>query len=80
MAKWYVRTSGANPTVSGSYPTPPSPTPPSCPGSGKICAINAEAQDGQNGPPIIEEALLAEMVIALNSGADQPNVLLRNFD
>lgn len=75
--KWYLRMSGFNPTVAASYVLPPSTNPPTCPGSGKICAIFAEAVDSANGAPIIDSCLLEEMIDALFDNTDTDNVLLR---
>ena len=49
--------------------------PPNCPGSGKICCILA-CDDG-SGKPLITTDLQSEMIMALNSGLNQPEVLLR---
>jgi len=78
MANWFLRISGANPNLPGSYLTPPTSNPSGCPGTGKICTVDAEVDE--NGAPIIDDVLLSEMSLALQSGTDRPRVLLRAND
>ncbi|WP_222536432.1 hypothetical protein [Pedobacter polysacchareus] len=79
MAQWYTRVSNGNPNTPTDY-TPSGPTPPECPGTGKVCAIFAErdltipAMD----KPEITEDLQQEITTALNQGVDTENVLLRS--
>lgn len=74
MKKWYLRLSGGNPNNPEHYLYVGS-GPPNCPGSGKICCILA-CDDG-SGKPLITTDLQSEMIMALNSGLNQPEVLLR---
>ncbi|QNK61107.1 hypothetical protein H7F33_10995 [Pedobacter sp. PAMC26386] len=73
---WYVRTLGADPNSPSSY-TSVGTVPPSCPGTGKICAIFADESDIPNEPSLDDE-LKSEMVTALNTNSDQTRVLLRS--
>jgi len=73
--EWALRTAGADPTDPSSY-IPVGSIPPTCPGSGKICAISAELD--VNGQPIITLEIQSQMVIALSSDIDQPCVRLRS--
>ncbi|WP_342331909.1 hypothetical protein [Pedobacter sp. FW305-3-2-15-E-R2A2] len=75
MANWYVRITGADPTLPASY-TLVGINPPSCPGTGKICSIKAD--DDGTGLPIITPALQSEIAAALSTNVDQPNALLRS--
>ena len=75
MCGWYFRLFGGNPNDPCAYIFIGS-NPPSCPGTGKICAIYA-CDDGF-GCPIITTALQTEMITALSTGADQLHVLLRS--
>ncbi|MEN5378763.1 hypothetical protein [Sphingobacterium kitahiroshimense] len=49
-------------------------TPPSCTGNEQICTINATNDSGQ---PVLDTSILSEMVTALNTGVNQPNVNLK---
>lgn len=77
MAQWYTFTTsaGADPTVSTNYSNP-QPNKPACPGNTKICAILAN--DDGFGFPMITNAILSDMVRALQLGIDQTTVALRN--
>jgi len=77
MCQWYLRSYGQDPTNPNSY-TLVGTNPPSCPGSGKVCAICAE--DNGTGRPIITSYITSQMVNALSSGVDQPWVLLRTMN
>ncbi|WP_222536435.1 hypothetical protein [Pedobacter polysacchareus] len=72
--QWYIRVSGGDPKNPEHY-TPSGPTPPACPGSGKVCAVYAEA--GNPNRPDLTQALLDEIKNALDNGVDTQNVLLR---
>jgi len=72
---WYLKSFGSDPNSPASYSSVGS-TPPSCPGTTKICAIFAD--DNGLGDPIIDSNLQSQMTTALNTSADQPRVLLRS--
>jgi len=74
MKKWYLRLSGGNPNNPEHY-LYIGTNPPNCPGSRKICCI--QAYDNGNGKPLITPDLQSEMIMALNMQLDQPEVLLR---
>ncbi|MFD2556717.1 MULTISPECIES: hypothetical protein [Sphingobacterium] len=73
MAQWFQLNTGGNPTIPSNYA--PVTGSPSCSGSGKICAVNANP-DG-NGDPDLTDALKDEMILSLHTGIAQPNVRLR---
>jgi len=75
MANWYVRIAGADATLSSSY-TFVGSNPPSCSGTTKVCSISAE--DDGTGKPIITPDIQSEIVTALSTGINQPDVLLRS--
>jgi len=72
---WYIRSACADPTVPCNY-TMVGSFQPTCPGTGKICAIKAE--DDGFGCPVITPCIFDQMVIALSTDVDQPCVLLRS--
>ncbi|WP_257670813.1 hypothetical protein [Parapedobacter tibetensis] len=72
---WFQLNPNGNPTLSSDY-GPASPSQPSCPGVGNICSISAD--EDASGRPVITESLRDAMLIALSSGVESGNVLLRN--
>ncbi|WP_316841977.1 hypothetical protein [Pedobacter gandavensis] len=70
---WFVRQLLQDPTLESSYVK--STVAPSCFGTVHICAINT-FDDGSN-QPIIDEAILKEMVLALDAATSTPNVELK---
>jgi len=70
---WFQLKAGQDPTLPQSYE--PQDTP-SCSGSGKICAVNAD--DNGNEQPDLTDELKNEMIQALHTGIPQPNVQLRS--
>ncbi len=70
---WFVINDDDNPGVPASYS--PAPTPiPECGGEQQVCRINASASGAS---PVITTALLIEMVQALNTHTETPNVKLK---
>ncbi|MBB2950181.1 hypothetical protein [Sphingobacterium sp. JUb56] len=63
----------AHPAEQTSY-TPAGSPPPNCLGNNQICTINATNSGGQ---PVINQALLSEMVTALNTRTSSANVKLK---
>lgn len=68
---WFQLNTGGDPTNPADYTSAGTP---SCSGSGKICAVNANPS-GNN--PILTDALKNEMILSLHTGIAQPNVKLR---
>lgn len=77
-SQWFIRALGMDPNDPNSY-TPVGPNPPSCPGSGKICAVWAE-ENNVTHRPIIDDDLQQQMITALSTGSDQTRVLLRSLN
>lgn len=75
--KWWWKNYGGDPDNPAHYSDVGS-TPPSCPGSCKVCAIYAE--DDGLGNPVIDAQLQAQITAALKTCVDQPRVLLRTVD
>lgn len=70
---WFQLKTGADPTLSPSYDPKTTPT---CSGSGKICAVNAD--DNGSGQPDLTESLKDQMILALQTGTPSTNVKLRS--
>lgn len=71
---WFQLNTGGDPTIPSNYT--PATGSPSCSGSGKICAVNANP--GTGGNPVLTDALKNEMILSLHTGIAQPNVKLRS--
>ncbi|WP_104381363.1 hypothetical protein [Sphingobacterium sp. HMA12] len=63
----------SHPAEPASY-SPVGSTPPSCLGNNQICTIEAANSGGK---PVINQALLSEMVTALNTRTSSTNVKLK---
>lgn len=71
---WFILTNQNFPADPSHYS--PAPTPlPSCGGTQQICRIDAVDNGGE---PLIDEALLRDMVTALNTGTENAKVKLQN--
>lgn len=64
------------PAQPSSYSPAPTSPPPSCSGDQNICTINAT--DNGSGQPILDVAILSEMVTALNNHSNTSNVSLKD--
>lgn len=76
MIYWYIFSTipNSNPLDPASY-SYPYYVKPSCPGSVKLCAIRA--YDDGFGQPVITDEIVCEIIVALQYGLDQTNVVLR---
>jgi len=70
---WFSRQLLQDPSDESSYLK--SPGTPSCTGTAHICAINT-FDDGSN-QPVLDDAVLREMIRALDSGTNSTNVKLK---
>ncbi|WP_342331907.1 hypothetical protein [Pedobacter sp. FW305-3-2-15-E-R2A2] len=78
MADWYLRSNGANIFDPNSY-TFVGSSAPACPGNGYVCAVRAEDNGSGLGKPNLTPALQYQITIALSTGVDQQDVLLRSL-
>ncbi|QQD14260.1 hypothetical protein [Sphingobacterium sp. UDSM-2020] len=70
---WFQLKANGDPTEPSDYSSTSSP---SCAGTGKICAVNANPD--ANNHPELTEALKDEMLQSIQSGVARPNVRLRS--
>lgn len=71
---WFSRQSLQDPTVESSYVK--LSVPPSCSGTAHICAVFAE--NNGNNQPTLDDAILREMILALDSSTSSTNVELKS--
>jgi len=75
---WFQLKPGGNPLAGSDY-NPGTTAPPSnCPETGFICAISTGASPDNPDQPDLNQSIRDAMLVALQTGTESGNVLLRN--